>query len=776
LASDRWQQSIAVDEPRGTIIYCYAKLDQDPTVVASDIGKLLRAAAREAGAPALPILTVLLCDEEGALGAALAELAVLEDSVSEEDRARFGNLIPVHCEKLRQVVRSQIDTMIKQRRYITSLKDPLEAQRLSKAGTELFANIYKTPLSFPFDGFSTARGNAAESCQELTGELLLGKLDYDAVIGKPIKVKNRAITVLKDSWRIFAKDGNILTRPGHPVVRNLTTKWDDMLATGERRLPLEAALRQLCGPPHGANIASAGLLLGVFIAPRVEKVVIAHNGQQYAVSQWVQNGIFRGKFIDLTGLREVDLIALGEESSEWEILLDEWEQAESYSLRVSCLQRASDLKKRVPIPPALVYRELHLEELARAALAALSEMEQKENEAFSKLESVYERGNVTVLAWGGAMLQDLSTRMVGEKPLWDDHEIARLQPHIERARQEIIQSFPQWLAHQAPKSDAPDVVGDFKHKMLRLTGGNLKKLDLQTLFVELEKQVGQIVRNAETAAEARQLVRDVRSWLMSHGDATRVVRVADGDVLLRVGKEYTAKLQGMSQRMQMPDLGEVRTQLSEFLIQLKEAIEQIRKRAARLWNLKLRSEDDLEKCLQEVDSLVTAFENCTKDLDDLHLMRRALRTYRDDRKQLNDERLTWIQFESLAKQLEKEAQGVIDDDDVPWPPTEVIASFVSEISKQRKDASASWIEGVEAAAADVASMSAVAANQLQTRGSVPPAVLTERDITRLGKVLSHVERRLEALKIDWLVEKFKELPPPGRKRFLQIVQTSDVQL
>ena len=58
----------------------------------------------------------------------------------------------------------------------------------------------------------------------------------------------------------------------------------------------------------------------------------------------------------------------------------------------------------------------------------------------------------------------------------------------------------------------------------------------------------------------------------------------------------------------------------------------------------------------------------------------------------------------------------------------------------------------------------------------PLAVLTERDITRLGKVLSHVERRLEALKIDWLVEKFKELPPPGRKRFLQIVQTSDVQL
>jgi hypothetical protein len=30
--------------------------------------------------------------------------------------------------------------------------------------------------------------------------------------------------------------------------------------------------------------------------------------------------------------------------------------------------------------------------------------------------------------------------------------------------------------------------------------------------------------------------------------------------------------------------------------------------------------------------------------------------------------------------------------------------------------------------------------------------------------------RLDALKIDWLVEKFKELPPPLRKKFLQMVK------
>jgi hypothetical protein len=50
-----------------------------PGSISTDAAKLLKAAARGASAAALPLLVVLLCDEDGALGQALAELAVLED-------------------------------------------------------------------------------------------------------------------------------------------------------------------------------------------------------------------------------------------------------------------------------------------------------------------------------------------------------------------------------------------------------------------------------------------------------------------------------------------------------------------------------------------------------------------------------------------------------------------------------------------------------------------------------------------------------------------------
>jgi hypothetical protein len=770
LAADRWQNALAVDEPRGTIIYCYVGSGRDATSIESDASRLLRAAAKDVGVAATPTLVVLMNDEDGTLGQALAELAVLEESVSGEDRARFGNLIPAHLEKQRELVRSKVEAMIKQRRYATTFKEETEARRLGQAGSELFSRIYKSPITFPFDGFSTARGNAADSCQDLTRELLLGKLDYDAVMGKPVKVKNRAIAVLNDGWGIFAQNGKVLTRPKHPVVRNLTTKWDDLLANGERRLSVAEAIQHLCLPPYGANIASAGLLLGAFVAPRVDKLMVVRDGQQSAVSQWLQDGLFKGKYIDLNALRDVDLVSIGEASSEWEVLLDEWEQAESLLLRVQCLDRAEALRERVPAPPVLHYRVVHLEDLAKKAIATVADMERRLNEAFSKIENGYERTNLGLVTWGAAQIQEMCDRMRTEHPLWQDHQIDQVTPHVERARQVIIQGFSEWLIRQSPRSDSPDAVGEFKHSMLRLTGGNLKKLKLDDQCDALEKHVAQIVKNVETAVEAKQLIRDVRSWLTAHGDAHRSVRVAESRDLRDVGKELGNKLQGMSMRISLPELGDVRTALSESLSSIKEAEEKQVKRATRLWNVKLRSIEDLESSLEEIDSLVTAFEGCANDLNDLHQMRRALRIYHEDNKRLSDEHLTWAEFEALTEDLKQRATDIIGESDTPWPPTEVLDTLASSISKHRKQSSADWIESIEQAASTVESMSAADANRLRERVTAPPAVLTEPHTKRLEKVLKKVEKRLDALKLEWLLEKFKELDATLRKRFLQLIE------
>ncbi|MFC1461735.1 hypothetical protein ACFLQR_04375, partial [Verrucomicrobiota bacterium] len=770
IATDRWATALGVDDPRGTVIYVYVEQSRDPAAILADVTKILRSAAKEAGATALPIIVVLLCDETGVLGQALAEYAVLEESISEEDRVRFGNLIGAHKEKLHQVIREQTETMVKQRRYATGLKEELESRRLGPAGRELFAKIYRTPIPFPFDGFSTAKGNAADTCQELTMELLLGKLDHDGIIAKPVKSKNRAVTVLNETWGIFNKNGDVSRRPTYPIVRTITEKWDDALAGESKRLPIEDAIRVLCRPPYGANIASAGLLLSVFVAPRSDKLVVLRDGQQLAVSQWVQDGVFRGKFIDISALHQVDLTLVGAASSEWETLLDEWEQADNHLTRKSCLERSIELKSRVPVPPTLAYREVHLREQAASSLEAMVRLDRDQNEAISKVEQGVERREVGLLTWGAAALKEICDKMTAEKPAWTDSQIAEIQPHYEKARQAVILFFPEWIIRQAPKTDAPDAIGDFKHKMLHLVGGNLKKLGLETQAQQVETQTLQVIKKAETIVEARQLLRDVQSWLTAHGDATRVVRVAEIRAFKDVGNDYARKLQGMGERIQIPEIAQTRTLLAEFMTKLKDAEAGLVKRASALWQTKIQTEDAIERILTEVDSLMTGFENLPSDIEDLQLMRRALKLYQKDCQRLADDNLTWPEFESVTAEVRKECATALGEEELPWPPDKTIDVFVHAISKHRKELSTAWIDAMESQVDAIPVMSANEANRLHSRVNNSPPFLTGPHLKRGTVMAKKLEARLDALSVEWLIEKFKELAPKSRKEFLKRVQ------
>ncbi|MBW2740024.1 MAG: hypothetical protein JRE64_14540 [Deltaproteobacteria bacterium] len=152
------------------------------------------------GQSCLPIMVVLIVDENAQMGRIMAELAVLSDLTNEQDKARFGNLIGAHEEKTKKLLADYIEKSISVRRYVTGLRKSLEARRFGPVGTELFSSVYTNPIPFPFDGFSTTRGNAADSCMELTTDLLNGSLGYESCGSKPPRVRNRALAVLNEKW------------------------------------------------------------------------------------------------------------------------------------------------------------------------------------------------------------------------------------------------------------------------------------------------------------------------------------------------------------------------------------------------------------------------------------------------------------------------------------------------------------------------------------------------------------------------------------------------
>ena len=111
-------------------------------------------------------------------------------------------------------------------------------------------------------------------------------------------------------------------------------------------------------------------------------------------------------------------------------------------------------------------------------------------------------------------------------------------------------------------------------------------------------------------------------------------------------------------------------------------------------------------------------------------MRRGLRLYQDYYQQLDDEFLTWESFKSRADSILSDARSSLEEDELPWSPEDVIAAFVSVISKKRNGASAAWIESLESEAANLGTMPAASASRLNDRASQWPALLTQPHIER----------------------------------------------
>ena len=116
---------------------------------------------------------------------------------------------------------------------------------------------------------------------------------------------------------------------------------------------------------------------------------------------------------------------------------------------------------------------MHLTEQAQAASKQLAEMNQKQDEAFGRMETGHRKDDLSLIAYAASTLQGLCDVMEREAPLWEDHQLADLQPHVERAKQEVTQSFSDWLKHQTPRIDTPEAVGEDKHRMLNQLGGSL---------------------------------------------------------------------------------------------------------------------------------------------------------------------------------------------------------------------------------------------------------------------------------------------------------------
>lgn len=768
-AVKEWKISIAVDQSRGTIIYCYVEPGNDLARIQAQTVTILKNYARDEKLKALPILVVFLHDGDGLVGQCLAELTVLDEDLNEQDRTRFGNLVGAHHQKCQDLLNSSLQDLIKEKQYTVFGNIEVISQKLDGVCCSIFEAVYPEILPFPCDGFSTRQGNAAETCHSLTLELIRGNLSYNEVMAKAVRDKNRANEVLNKCWQIFLTNGDVGQRPTQENVRAIFSAWENSLRAHGGSIPLTDLLIIACRPPFGANIASAGLLLGVYLCAR-QKIFVARAGEsQYELSELNGDMLFRGKFLDLGKLSSILLLPKeAEVGSEWDNFLDEWESAlgVSYQEQIKCLERSTELKTRVSPPRAQVYRISLLETKAKEARVKLAAIDTKVSNAYEHIESAERRADLHGLTFSAVKLKEVIAQMQVDE-LYPQGDIERYQHEVDLICQRVIQNFNSWLARQAPRGRTIKDASDFE-RFMRETALNLKKLGLSEQESKVDSHTANSIRQINALATAQSLAENIEGWLTEH-NISRAQRVADLRNDADTAKENLKKVSETLRIISVPSLENAKIKLNDFIKSTKQREKQFTARLSRILDSDSTfAVSKIDELTQEVDDLEKIFERCDSDIDELRSMRRALNFYKNASIRLYDGNLSEDAFATLWSEL-NDKSGEISDDEPPWMPCDVMPLLHKDALKKREKLGLHWLTDMEMEVSGIAGQDIATASNLHSRLQQVPGYLTKPQHRRAKELQNNVEAHLNKLKVEWLLEKYRELDTKSQSVFLKAI-------
>lgn len=763
-----WKAAIQTDSPRGQLIYCYvspdSKIEEIRSLTAKKLDNTLAAENCDSG---IPLLIVMLWDTEGKLKQALSEYWILNNELSEEDRQRYTNFIKDHSAQVSQELKLLYEKMVQERNYIYPKAFQLENARLRKISLDLFEKTYPKIVPFPFDGFSTSRGNAAKDCREITAELLNGTLNEDWISSRATRTQNRAVTLLKRSWQVLGDDGNITDwAPPDSKLFEIISVLEQSLKN-EAELNLGAVFDTLIKPPYGCNIASAGLIIGVFLAPRKDCTALLFQGKETASSGWIGKA-FSGNFLDRKILGQTAIRYVTEdETNEWRDLLNRWNAERTHAGRVQYMEQSDMLNERIKAPSGTLYeRWMRLKGEAETSWEQLSAFEDALEKADTFYFRAYQKEDAANLSRTGKDLSLRLKKMRQEETQWTADQFEQIRSKIDQTKQAVRQFFDPWMSQQSILK--PQQIGDFKHRTLEQVGGNLKELGLNDLFKQLDRHVMGIISNIEERQKLAYIVDEARAFL----DSRRVSessKIAELNDWAKHCDELNRTLRRVRDRNSVPDIERCIEDITKFKKYCKDQTKQHKKRAEKLWNRKFSNLEDVRAARSEIRELMDIFSGQEMDMEDISRMDGQSAQFERDFSLWND---LSIPNEELSSMVSRRIEEILalqpEDDPPPWDVEEIYETVLENLLIRRRENAKRWFESAVPRDEHIPDMNADICAQYLNRLENAPAYIEAEQSEQIKRIKIKLEERLDGLQVEGLLVRFRQLSESLQKQFLEI--------
>lgn len=764
-----WIDARGVDQEKGQLIYCYVGGESDIEASKELAIESIKSSMKENNIDwtnGAPVCVLLLHDTDGEFGKKIAEYWVLHEQMNDEESQKYANFILDRKNSVQQELQDKFSELERARKTIFAMEKQIPNSRIKNMLTELFNVVYHKRIQFPFDGFHTTKGNAARDCQLFTRELFLGNLDKDWVAARSAQQRNRAYEVLDESWGVIDKDGSIRLRPKNNAIRHIIELIESLVENSDKPLNMGEIIRLLCSAPYGCNIASAGMLIALFIGRRKKTINLIKNKQAVSTETWIQYAL-PGNFLEISILDCTKIIRVSQESiSEWEKLLDDWEAEETLWGKVGLRRKSRDLEKRISIPQSLYYRYKYLNDNSSKAVDKLAEYEKKLKLAIDMVKKGSETDDFMSLSSGTVELNVLNDMMGEEGTEWTKQQIEEVQSNLAQARLQTHNRFKHWLKLQNIQKF--EQLSEFKYNMLNIIGGSLSKLGYEEEYRLLETHVHTIVAQMDFIVQTKSMFNDIDNLVQNNRitDSTSIYALNNWLELIKTFKnriEDSAKVSNASQF----DFKSATKKLSIFKESCKNQITRYKERVNNIYNIdKISTLSDLASWRNEVSSLILIYQGEEQNVEDLKLVQRQLDIIEIHYRRLDDDSLYEEEFEEIGNRCIEETDNEFFDDAPPLDSELIYNSIKNSIRAKREQVALGWMQRNVPELKEITKLNANETMDRKTRLQKIPSVLSREQVNTVREAIGVCEKRFDELEVEGLVVKFKSLSEGSKKIFL----------
>lgn len=755
-----WKSAINANVPKGKLVWLYSNRETD-----SKHFDRVCSLCKNFGDK--PIVVMLLNDADNHLANDLIEYGVLK-TLDDQTKTKYARHYEDDVKQNKDRISVDFTNLKKERQHFTENGVVPFTDRLVKALTGIFGNIYPEVTSFSFDGFVSAKYNISKNQAKIyisiLKALLSGEMNDSVIHSWPTETRNRFVALFdvksRSSWKCLNEESHIIPPEDQKAKNVYDFITNNVEANNE--LKCNDIVSKLTMAPYGINFDAVVIMVCVVLSNLSYCTRMAYKDKVYSVQAWrdlllVKDDKINVDVFNNSSLRHIDA---GEISSKFIAIfkkIEDNKNADRVTMLSSLLNQTIQENE---LPSELESRCNYCRKILNDGVSAKSDFNEKMSE-ISSLDSGAQPKDLYPSLKAYTLLITTDFRSIFQKYNYNytsDYS-DRVFDKKEEIKDYISENFEEYLGTFRCK-DVDHMITFRNHS--RKTGEMFANCGFDEFAKRIADQSQSELSNMELIKSRATFVDDYNEFYQK----CRITSFTSFDDLKNYRKECQALITRFNQfrpSLKKSDVERIKNGLVEKRDSIKKELSAAEEEMGAIFDdsYELNSLHDIDQLIVRISNVLRRGLN-EKDSEEFNVLQDELSALKEDVIKINAAGESRKELEIL----ENELIGKYEDKDSDLLNEDTISKFIQLAKSEMDKKEEIWVN------ANLSLGRKTDADLYRWKNSVSklPGYLADKTLKQVKELDKYADNLIQQRKIETVIHYFNELSLEEQKQCLTKLQ------